>query len=87
MAGEVKLTKTQLAGLDLLIAKSQEAGFIDDVVNVAKGVAQVTAAVTAVAAVVGASAESAAAAPTGKESLEGMSVDDLLALRKRAVAK
>ena len=87
MANEVKLSKTQLAGLDLLIAKSQVDGFIDDVAHVANAVVAVTGAVAAVAAVVaGAQEHIADASAAATSDISKLSLKDLLELRKRAVS-
>ncbi len=86
MASTIKLTPTQLAGLDFLIARSEEFGFIDDVAHVANAVVQVAGAVAVVAAVVAGPAEEFyKAAPGGAlPDLKKLSIKQLKELREKA---
>ncbi len=86
MPSPVKLTPAQLAALDFLIARSEEFGFIDDVVHVAQAVVQVAGAVAAVAAVVAGPEEVFAKAVPGGSlpDLKKLSVKHLIDLRKKA---
>lgn len=84
-----QLSKTQLAALDLLIAKKQEdpnlaiGDILGDVVNVANAVGAVTAAAVAVAAVVAGAQEMSSQVPNLKTS-KNISLQDLLAIREHA---
>lgn len=83
----VKLTPTQLAALDLMIAaKREDALFITDVANdvghVANAVVAVTAAATAVAAVVAGAREFTPTA--GAATPGGVTLDRLIKIREEA---
>lgn len=89
MANKVELTASQLASLDLLIAKKQEnVDFLTDIANDVAHVAEaVVATAAAVAAVTGAHNLADNSVKSALTVAKNAKLDDLIALRNNAIVK